>query len=166
MPEWNSNTQTVFLVKGATTHLGFGSQHPYQSGIGSDTPSGMSVTATALRPVRTETVTSNTLWWRLKERRLDLGIGTVEAAEMCGTTQPTYSRWENRKRVPEDPDLAGIARFLGVKRADVVLFRSGEDPSEFTTEEIRELREHMAELAEELKLLRPDSPAEPTDSSS
>ncbi len=104
----------------------------------------------------------NTLWWRLKERRLDLGIGTVEAAEMCGTSQPTYSRWENRKRVPEDADLDRIATFLGVNRRDVVLWRSGEDPSE----EVRELREQMAEMAEEIKLLRPDPPAEPPEPSS
>ncbi len=111
-------------------------------------------------------MSSNTLWWRLKERRLDLDIGTVEAAEMCGTTQPTYSRWENRKRVPEDADLDGIARFLGVKRANVVLWRSGEDPNEVVTDDVRELREQMAEMAEEIKLLRPDRPAEPPEPSS
>ncbi len=107
-------------------------------------------------------MSSYSLWWRLKDRRLNLGIGQTEAAALCGTSQSTYGRWENRKRVPEDWELDGIAEYLDVPRSDVVLWRSGED----APESLQELRERVAELAEEIKLLQRDRAADPPRSSS
>lgn len=110
------------------------------------------------------------LWVRLMERRRELGqergrrLTTSEAAEMCGVPQSTYSRWENQVREPEDQYLDGIARYLGISRAEVVLLRAGEDPDELISEEVRQLRTQVRNLAEEVRLLRPDPPGQPDSS--
>lgn len=92
---------------------------------------------------RMETLTETQLGARLAERRRELGIEQKEAALMCGTTQPTFHRWEHG-RAPDEKFL--IARFLGISRAEVVLLRSNEDPTEFVAGQIENLAEVLIEL--------------------
>ena len=113
---------------------------------------------------------STQLWVRLIERRRELGqergrrMNTAEAAELCGVAQATYSRWENQTREPEDEHLDGIARYLGIKRWQAVLLKAGIDPDEVTSDEVRELRAELRNLAEDVRLLQPDPPSDPASS--
>lgn len=97
---------------------------------------------------------------RLIERRQQLGIEQKEAALMCGVSQPAYHRWEHG-RLPDEKYLTDIARFLGVTRGEVVLLRSGEDPTEFVAGQIEQLSERASDMARTLRLLRPSDPPDP-----
>ena len=121
----------------------------------------MGATAQREPAQRMETLTGTQLGARLVERRRELGIDQKEAALMCGVKQPTYHRWEHG-RPPDEKCLSDVARYLGVTRAEVVLLRSGEDPTEFLAGQIEQLSERASDMARTLRLLRPPDPPDPS----
>lgn len=58
----------------------------------------------------------NLLKWRTK-----LGLTQRQAAKKLGTTQPVYSRWEQRERAPRPATAERIIKATGgeVKRDDL-----------------------------------------------
>jgi transcriptional regulator with XRE-family HTH domain len=109
-----------------------------------------------INPGKTDYVETR-LWVRLRERRRELGIGTAEAAAICGVSQGAYSRYENG-RAPNEEALAAIATFLGISRAEVVLLRSGEDEA---AADHASLRADLAELRREVARLSARIPSIP-----
>lgn len=99
-------------------------------------------------------MTDPALWVELRQRRRELGIGTDEAAAMCGVTQASYSRWENGLNRPGDEYLDGIASYLGIPRPDVVLLRSGEAPRQTAVDRLAVLAAEVAAIAAEVAALR------------
>lgn len=84
-------------------------------------------------------------------------MGTQEAAEACGVQQSAYSKWENGRTRPGDEALTGIAKFLGLSRAAVILARStGELDPEIDRADAIEARLDRVELqmTEMIELLR------------
>jgi len=49
----------------------------------------------------------------IKKRRLDLGLGQTEAAEIVGCSQATVTNWEKDHFTPQINHMAGVVKFLG-----------------------------------------------------
>lgn len=89
----------------------------------------------------------------LRERRRQLGLNTIQAAERCGLSQPVYSRYENG-RPPTDDNLDKLAAFLGITRAEAVLARSADYlGDEAPAGDVQQLREEVAALRSEVARL-------------
>lgn len=62
----------------------------------------------------------------LEQRRADLGesptkaLSQEKAAELTGVTQPTFSRWEKGKAVPDDENVPKVAEFLQLTPGEVL----------------------------------------------
>lgn len=87
---------------------------------------------------------ARTLGEALRREREMTGSNQGEIAELLGTTQSTYSRWESDSQLPRKPeDLYRLARHLGM--ADIrdlllLAYMPGEDaPDEVVEERLREV---------------------------
>ncbi|MDR3401446.1 MAG: helix-turn-helix transcriptional regulator [Chthoniobacter sp.] len=49
----------------------------------------------------------------IRKRRLDLGLGQAEAAEIVGCSQATVTNWEKEHFSPQTNHMAGVVKFLG-----------------------------------------------------
>lgn len=59
-----------------------------------------------------QVVTSNEIGAALLSERLSRGLSQVEAAQLMGASQTTYSGWELGRYLPGDKDPRMIASFL------------------------------------------------------
>jgi len=49
----------------------------------------------------------------IRKRRLDLGLGQMEVAEIVGCSQATVTNWEKGHGAPRINHMAGVIKFLG-----------------------------------------------------